>query len=252
MSSILTLDTCLNADSLDWMNNYTGAPFADLVFADPPFNIDWKYDIFIDKKPDQEFLDWTKSWVNLAISKCLKPEGQIYICMGDEYVSEIDVICRRELNLWRQDWLIWHYSFGQSGKLEKRRKFTRSKTHVLRFSKHPRNFYFDPISVAVPSGRLLKYADKRADPRGKCPDDVFVVKRIAGTHKERVPGMSTQMPGELVKPWIIATTKPGDTVYDPFPGSGIALKIAKITGRHYFGTELSPNYHSRIEKFLSC
>lgn len=246
MSSTLTIDTCLNTDSLKWMDEYQGQPFADLVFADPPFNIGWKYNTYDDEQPEDDFIDWNRRWINLAISKVLKPFGQIYICMGDEYVADICQICKRELKLTMQNWLVWHYTFGQSGKLDHRKRFTRSKTHILRFSVHPRKFYFDPISVAVPSGRLLEYADKRADPRGKCPDDVFITKRIAGTHKDRFPGMSTQMSEDLVKPWIIATTKAGDTIYDPFPGSGVSMVVAKKTGRHFFATELDTDYHSRI------
>lgn len=249
--SNLTIDTCINTDSLTWMTNYNGSPFADLIFADPPFNINWKYDIYIDKKPDQEFLDWNRQWISLAITKILKPHGQIFICMGDEYVGDIEVMCKRELNLTPQNWLIWHYGFGQSGKLHTRKRFTKSKTHIIRFSKHPTNFYFDPISIAVPSGRQTTYADKRADPRGKCPNDVFINKRIAGTHKDRVPGMTTQMPRELIRPWIISTTKPDDTIYDPFPGSGISLIVAKELGRHFFATELSPAYAQRITKRLN-
>lgn len=242
----MILNTCQNADSLAWMEAYEGEPFADLIFADPPFNIKWKYDIYIDEMPPEKFIEWNRRWIRLATNKILKPNGQIYICMFDEYISEIDVICRKELSLFCLNKLIWNFNFGQSGILHTRRRFTRSKTHILRMSKHKTLFTFNPQDIAVPSDRQLKYNDKRADGRGKCPDDVLRYKRVCGTHKDRVHGMSTQMPIEMVSMLIKAVTNAGDMIYDPFPGSGVALKAAKLLGRNFFGTELSPNYHRHI------
>lgn len=239
------MNTCLNIDSLTWMSNYTGEPFVDLIFADPPFNIKWKYDIYIDKMPDDEFIDWNRKWIAQA-KRILKPTGQMYICMFDEYVSEIDLICRKELGLYCQNKLIWNFNFGQSGILHTRKRFTRSKTHILRMSKHRTKFTFNPQDIAVPSARQLEYNDKRADGRGKCPDDVLRYKRIAGTHKDRFPSVTTQMPIEMVSMLIKAVTNAGDMVYDPFPGSGVSLRAAQLLNRNYFGTELSPNYTTRI------
>ena len=247
----MNLNTCINAESLAWMQAYEGDPFADLIFADPPFNIKWKYDIYIDEMPDDQFIEWNRQWIRLATTKILKPTGQMYICMFDEYVSDIDLICRRELGLFRQNWLVWNFSFGQSGKLLERRRFTRSKTHILRMSKNENVFTFNPQDIAVPSDRQTIYNDKRADPCGKCPDDVLKFKRIAGTHKDRVPGMSTQMPIEMVTMLVAGATNAGDIVYDPFPGSGVSLRASKLLNRNYFGTELSPNYHQRMVAMLN-
>ena len=224
-------------------------PFADLIIADPPFNIDWKYDVYIDKKNDEEFLNWNKEWISEA-KRLLNDSGNLIICMGDEYAADIDVLARRALGLHRRNWIIWHYTFGQSGKLETRKGFTRSKTHVFRYVKNPAKAYFDPISVAVPSDRQLKYNDKRGDPRGKVPNDVMMFKRIAGTHKDRFPQMSTQMPIEMVNVWIKAMTKAGDVVFDPFPGSGVSLRAAGLLDRKFLGVELSPDYTRRIKEKL--
>lgn len=241
-------NTCVNTDCVDWMKQVK-KPFADLIIADPPFNINWSYDIYDDKVSDRKFLYWSFEWIHEA-ARLLKPNGNLLICMGDEYISDIDVMCRRELGLDRRNWMIWHYTFGQSGKLETRKGFTRSKTHILRFIKD-KDFYFDPISVAVPSDRQRLYNDNRADSRGKVPNDVFVFKRIAGTHKDRFPGMSTQMPVELLEIWVQAMCPPKGIVFDPFAGSGSSLVAAKNQNRKYVGCELSPDYHARILKRLA-
>ena len=245
------INNVLNIDCVHWLKSYIGKPFADLMIIDPPFNISWSYDIYIDKMSDNDFIEWNKSWISLSINKILKPTGQIMICMGDEYISEIDILCRKELKLYRQNWLVWHYEFGQSGKLHTRKRFTRSKTHILRFSKHRTNYTFNATQIAVPSFRQTKYGDKRADDRGKCPNDVFINKRIAGTHKDRFSGMSTQMPQNMIETWISAMSNPGDMVVDLMCGSGVVLAAAKRLNRQYFGCELSPSYHERVIKRLS-
>lgn len=242
---------CINIDSIRWLQDYDDPKFADLVFADPPFNIGWEYDTIHDKLPDTDFLNWLRTWVSLCIDKVMKPNSQIVICMGDEYVSDLDVLCRKELKLYRQNWLIWHYGFGQSGKLDSRKRFTRSKTHLLRYSLHKSKFTFNGGDIAIPSDRLKKYADNRADPRGKCPDDVLIFNRIAGTHKSRVKGISTQMPVEMVSKLVKAFTNPNDCVYDPFPGSGVVLKSCIGTGRGCVATEISKAYYDLTMEWLS-
>jgi DNA modification methylase len=145
--------------------------------------------------------------------------------------------------------MVWHYKFGQSGKLDDRKAFTCSKTHILRFVKNG-NHYFNAEAVAIPSDRQLLYNDSRADPRGKCPDDVFIFKRIAGTHKERVKGIKTQMPLNLLRVWIKAMCKPKGVVFDPFAGSGASLVAAKIEKRKFLGIELSANYAKQVRARL--
>jgi len=244
----MEINKCINGNSLEWMKTID-KPFADLIIADPPFNIDFKYDSYNDNRPDDDFLAWSEEWIYEAF-RLLKSGGNMLIFMGDEYISDIDTICRKKLEMKRLEWLIWHYKFGQSGKLDNRKKFTRSKTHGLRFGKD-KKCYFDPISVATPSDRQLLYNDKRADPRGKCPDDVFSFKRIAGTHKERVKGVPTQMPVKLVRIWVKAMCKPGGLVFDPFAGSGSSLMAAKLESRNFLGVELSEECTKIINDRLS-
>jgi len=224
-------------------------PFANLIIADPPFNIGLEYDAYDDDQPVNDYLDWSRQWIAEA-KRLLHHDGNLLVCMGDEHVSDIDLICRQSLGLTRMNWIIWHYNFGQSGTLDTRKRFTRSKTHILRFVKDSKP-YFDAESVAVPSDRQKLYSDSRADPRGKCPDDVFNFKRIAGTHTERVAGIKTQMPVELLRILVKAMCRPKGTVFDPFPGSGASLVAAKLEKRKFLGVELSVNYTNTILKRLA-
>jgi DNA modification methylase len=83
----------------------------DLCFADPPFNIDYKYDLYVDSKPFREYMDWSGHWVE-GVKRLLRPGGTFWLAIGDAFASDLDVLCRRQLGFHRRSWVIWHYTFG--------------------------------------------------------------------------------------------------------------------------------------------
>ncbi len=223
-----------------------GEPFADLIFADPPFNIGYKYDKYYDKVKSKNYIAWTKEWMSVC-EKVLKPHGSFYIAIGDEYAANVKVIAD-ELGLFMRNWIIWHYTFGQQMK----KKFARSHTHIFYFVKDKENFTFNDYAVRVPSDRQLMYNDKRANPVGKMPDDVWDgYPRVCGTFKERTGWHPCQMPESLLKRIIAVSSKTGDCVLDPFSGSGTTLAAAKQLGRNYVGVEISQKYVANAKKRLA-
>jgi len=220
-------------------------PFADLIFADPPFNIGYKYDRYNDKVKSKNYIAWTKDWMTVC-KKVLKPAGSFYIAIGDEYAANVKVIAD-ELGLSMRNWVIWHYTFGQQMK----NKFARSHTHILYFVKDKNNFIFNDDAVRVISDRQKKYRDKRANPEGKMPDDVWdEYPRICGTFEERT-GFPCQMPESLLARIIRASSNEGDWVLDPLSGSGTTAVAAHKLNRVYTGIEISQNYVEESEKRIS-
>ena len=221
-------------------------PFVDLIFADPPFNIGYKYDKYHDKQKHENYIAWTKDWMT-ACKKVLKPHGSFYIAIGDEYAANVKIIAD-ELGLFMRNWLIWHYTFGQQMK----RKFARSHTHILYFVKDKNNFTFNDYAVRVPSDRQLIYNDKRANPAGKMPDDVWSqFPRVCGTFKERTGWHPCQMPESLLKRIIVVSSNTADCVLDPFSGSGTTVAAAYQLGRDYVGVEISQSYAEKAKKRLA-
>jgi DNA modification methylase len=220
--------------------------FADLIFADPPFNIGYKYDKYYDKVKSKNYIAWTRDWMTVC-KKVLKPDGSFYIAIGDEYAANVKLIAD-ELGLFMRNWIIWHYTFGQQMK----NKFARSHTHIFYFVNDGKNFTFNDHSVRVPSDRQLIYNDKRANPVGKIPDDVWGhYPRVCGTFKERAGWHPCQMPEQLLKRIISASSKRGDCVLDPFSGSGTTAAAAYQLGRNYVGVEMSASYVKKAEKRLA-
>jgi DNA modification methylase len=212
-------------------------PFADLIFADPPFNIGYKYDKYYDRVKKKNYISWTKDWMAVC-KRVLMPHGSFYIAIGDEYAANVKIIAD-ELGLFMRNWLIWHYTFGQQMK----NKFARAHTHIFYFVNDKNNFTFNDHAVRILSDRQLVYNDRRANPAGKMPDDVWdEYSRVCGTFKERTGWHPCQMPENLLKRIIAASSNPEDCVLDPFCGSGTTAVVAHQLGRNYVGVEISEKY----------
>jgi DNA modification methylase len=221
-------------------------PFADLIFADPPFNIGYKYDKYYDKVKKKNYIAWTKDWMSIC-KKVLKPHGSFYIAIGDDYAANVKIIAD-ELGLFMRNWIIWHYTFGQQTK----NKFARAHTHIFYFVNDSKNFTFNDYAVRVPSDRQLIYNDRRANPKGKMPNDVWdEFSRVCGTFKERQGWHPCQMPESLLKRIIAASSNPGDCVLDPFIGSGTTAAAAVQLGRNYVGVEISEKYVENANERLA-
>ena len=236
----------------------------DLAFADPPFNIGYDYDRYDDNRTSQDYLGWCRQWLG-EIVRALTPTGTFWLAIGDEYAAELKVAMQQEFQLTCRSWVIWYYTFGVNCK----NKFSRSHAHLFHMVKDAKTFTFNVDAIRVPSARQLVYGDRRANPKGRLPDDTWILRpqdladgfqsdedtwyfpRVAGTFKERAGWHGCQMPEQLLGRIIRACSNPGDLVLDPFGGSGTTLAVAKKLSRGYIGFELSEEYAKNISQRLA-
>lgn len=260
----LKLDKLHRGDCLELLKKVDDAS-VDLAFADPPFNIGYKYDVYKDKKSADEYLDWTRQWT-AAVSRVLKPDGTFWIAIGDEFAAEIKMIVQHDLGLICRSWVIWYYTFGVNCK----KKFSRSHVHLFHFVKNPKAYTFNAADIRVPSARQLVYGDSRANPDGRLPDDTWILRpqdvpesftakedtwfypRINGTFKERAGWHGCQMPEQVLGRIVKLSSSPGDTVLDPFAGSATTLAVAKKLDRRWLGIELSEDYYKKASTRLKA
>jgi site-specific DNA-methyltransferase (adenine-specific) len=166
-----TLNTIRRGDCIAGMNKLP-AGSADLVFADPPFNIGYDYDVYDDAREHQQYIDWSTEWIT-AVHRVLKPNGTFWLAIGDEYAAELK-LASQDVGFHCRSWVIWYYTFG----VNCARKFTRSHAHLFHFVKDPADFTFrdEDLDNRVPSARELVYNDKRANPKGRLPDDTWIIR----------------------------------------------------------------------------
>lgn len=228
----------------------------DLVFADPPFNIGYNYDVYRDSLSAEEYFDWSRKWIE-AVYRILKSNGTFWLAIGDEFAAELKIESQK-IGFHCRSWVIWYYTFGVNCS----RKFTRSHVHLFHFVKNPDDFVFraDELENRIPSARQLVYNDNRANSRGRLPDDTWILRpqdleggfqadedtwhfpRVAGTFKERLGFHGCQMPEQLLGRIIRTCSEPDALVVDPFSGSGTTVAVAKKLGRRYLGFDLSKDY----------
>ncbi|MEZ6094607.1 MAG: DNA methyltransferase [Pirellulaceae bacterium] len=237
----------------------------DLVFADPPFNIGYEYDVYDDSRAADDYLKWCRQWI-VGVYRALKPDGTFWLAIGDEFAAELKIESQKA-GFHCRSWVIWYYTFGVNCK----NGFSRSHTHLFHFVKDKKQFTFNRFNpqIRVKSARQLVYADNRANPDGRLPDNTWIIRpqdapesfspnhdtwyfaRVAGTFKEREGFHGCQMPEQLLARIIRASSNPQDLVLDPFGGSGTTLCVAKKLGRRFMGFELSPEYAKYINERLA-
>lgn len=231
----------------------------DLAFADPPFNIGYDYDVYDDKQHRDDYLTWSRNWIG-SVYRALKPDGTFWLAIGDEYAAELKLLSQ-ELGFHTRSWVIWYYTFG----VNCTQKFSRSHAHLFYFVKDPQRFTFraEELENRIPSARQLVYADARANPRGRLPDDTWVLRpqdladcftasedtwffsRVAGTFKERAGFHGCQMPEQLLGRIIRLCSREGELVVDPFSGSATTVAVAKKLGRRFLAFDVSAEYVAR-------
>ncbi|MHB1334325.1 MAG: DNA-methyltransferase [Candidatus Humimicrobiaceae bacterium] len=220
----------------------------DLVFADPPYNInkaDWDH---FDSQKD--YIDWSISWIK-EVSRILKPTGSLYICGFSEILADIKSPVMKFFYDCR--WIIWHYKnkacfandWGRSH--ESILHFRKSKNHKFNiqdiripYSEHTLKYPTHPQAVTSQYGSGKQHYWE-PNPDGAKPKDVLEIPTTCNGMHEKTPH-PTQKPEELLRKILFASSDENDTIFDPFVGSGTTVVCAEQLKRKWIGCDLSNEY----------
>jgi len=119
-------------------------------------------------------------------------------------------------------------------------KFTNKHETILWWTK-PGGVGEEPVFDVFPVREATKFHDSRNNLFGRNPGNVWEVDRVAFGSTEQTSHIAV-FPEEISDRIVLATTREGDIVLDPFSGSGTVCKMAKARGRHFIGCEISPLY----------
>lgn len=219
----------------------------DLIVADGPYSVtghEWDRVGSI-----QEYnLDLIKKF-----SRILKPGGALYLFGKHDAVDFIDYRPYLKLN----NRIVW---YQPSRLAQGRLNYTDNYDTIFYFSKAKAGiFNLDDIRVPqlvelvhrkrcenVPSVKNGKYGATKFNPKGKNPGNVWGdIKQLTYKSKEllsREMLNTIQKPERLMERIIKASSNPGDLVYDPFAGTGTALKVAAELGRNVVGAEVQKSF----------
>lgn len=212
----------------------------DLIVTDPPYNLNKDYGKSQDKLEFEEYLEFSRSWIAEA-KRVLKKDGTIYIFMGMRYISYLFSILEQEFGFTFNSWITWYYTQG----IGKTKGFSPRHDDILMFTKNSKKFTFNLDDIRVPQ----KFYRSINNMRGANPGNVWEFSHMHYCNKNR-QSHPTQKPEGLYERMILASSNLGDTVLDPFLGSGTCLRVCQHTGRNGIGIDLNPEYIEMTEERL--
>lgn len=213
---------------------------ADLIIADPPYNIGKDYGNKSDKQDFDEYIGFTKDWLT-ECHRILKNNGTIYVFIGFRFISYLYQIMEKDLNMNFINWISWHYTQG----IGKTKGFSPRHDDILMFSKSDK-YKFNLDDIRIPQ----KFYRKINNMRGANPGDVWEVSHIHYCQKGRRPH-PTQKPEALIERMILASSSEGDLVIDPFSGSGTTLRVCQQLNRNGIGIEINSEYVKQTHERLN-
>jgi site-specific DNA-methyltransferase (adenine-specific) len=246
-------------DKLFCQDVFTALPLlpnssVDLMFADPPYNLT---KTFNDRKFKQtsidEYAEWLDSWLAQTV-RVLKPTASVYIC-GD-WRSSAAIQRVGEKYFIPQNRITWEREKGRGTKSN-----WKNCSEDIWFFTVGDEHYFNVEAVMLKRKVIAPYTNRNGEPKDwmETRDGRFRVTHPSNLWTDlTVPYWSmpentdhpTQKPEKLLAKIVLASSREGDLVFDPFNGSGTTTVVAKKLGRHYLGVEVDESYCCLAKKRL--
>lgn len=229
-------------DSLEVMR-LLDSESVDMIFADPPFNVGKKYGGKASNDNRRDYYEWCADWIAEGF-RLLKPTGLFYLMTISRHVFRMG--CEMEKHGVFVNKIEWRNVSAAHGK----RGFWASTQPIVVFGKSKEykfHTYAQRRKIDMPrwggyttqaQGQLLDYWD-----------DIPFVYAGSIAHPEAILKPNTnekahpaQMPMNLVARCILFSTDEGDTVLDPFTGSGTTWVVCEKLNRYFIGIEREAEY----------
>lgn len=248
----LILDVVHPGDCVDIMRGLPEAS-VDLIFADPPYNLQLKGEL---RRPDNSRVDavddhwdrfasfdaydkFSRAWLSAA-RRLLKPDGAIWVIGSYHNIFRLGA-CLQDAGFWILNDVIWRKSNPMPNFRGKR--LTNAHETLIWAARSDQSRY-------VFNYEALKSLNDGVQMRSD-----WVIPLCTGSERlkdaEGAKAHPTQKPEALLHRVLIASTRPGDVVLDPFFGAGTTGAVARRLGRRFIGIEREPNYvalaRARIE-----
>ncbi len=243
----------LNGDILQ-MLKFVPDEFADLIIIDPPYNLTKNFNgLQFNSRSESSYDEYLESWFPLVCKK-LKASGSLYICGDWKCTSSLQRAVEKQLTILNR--ITWQREKGRGAKAN----WKNGMEDIWFAVKDPDNYYFNVEAVKIKRKVIAPYkADGKAKDwsetdgekvRLTYPSNFWDDISIPFWSMPENTDHPTQKSEKLYAKLILASSKEGDIVFDPFLGSGTASVTAKKLNRKYCGIELNEEYCLLAEKRL--
>ena len=246
------LDRTIMGDAFEVLP-YLPAGFVDLLIVDPPYNLDKDFNgRRFRKSSDELYEEYTEAWIK-AVLPLLKNDASIYVCCDWASGPPIWSVLKRYFRI--RSRITWQREKGR-GAL----KNWKNGMEDIWFATRSNDYTFNVDAVKL---RRRVIAPYRSDGKPKdweetgngnfrntCPSNFWDDISVPYWSMPENTAHPTQKPEKLLAKLILASSDPGDVVFDPFLGSGSTSVTAKKLGRHFIGVEIDPQYCVWAEKRL--
>ena len=246
-------------DQLYCQDVFTALPFVpdqsvDLMFADPPYNLTKTFNERKFRKSSlDEYAEWLDSWLAQTV-RILKPTASVYIC-GD-WRSSAAIQQVGEKYFLPQNRITWEREKGRGAKSN-----WKNCSEDIWFFTVSDDYFFNVEAVKMRRQVIAPYTDGNGAPkdweetkngrfRVTHPSNLWTDLTVPYWSMPENTDHPTQKPEKLLAKIILASSREGDLVFDPFNGSGTTTVVAKKLGRSYLGVEVDETYCCLAQKRL--
>lgn len=239
------VDLLINADALTVLDKIPDE-CASLIIIDPPYNLSKTFNSSkFNAMSDNMYEEYLRTWFKKVCDK-LKPDGSLYMCGDWKCSSSQQKVISEELTVINR--ITWQREKGRGAKTN----WKNAMEDIWFAVKDKDNYYFDVDSVKMKRQVIAPYKEngkpkdwKETDEgnfRITFPSNFWDDISIPFWSMPENTDHPTQKPEKLIAKLVLASSRPGDIVLDPFVGSGTTCVVAKKLGRHYLGIEIDEEY----------
>ncbi len=236
---------------LDWLP----VGFVDLLFVDPPYNLSKSFGAAsFRERSVADYQLWLEAWLPRLLP-ILKPTASVYLCGDWRSAAAIQTVMQQHLIL--RNCITWEREKGRGAKAN-----WKNAAEQIWFGTVSERYTFNLEAVKLKRRVIAPYRDASGQPKDwqrqssgnyrlTHPSNLWTDLTVPFWSMSENTDHPTQKPEKLLAKIILASSNPGDLVFDPFLGAGTAAVVAKKTGRSYVGIELDPVYCCLSEKRLA-
>jgi len=238
-------DVVIHGNLLDCLDLIPNESF-ELIIVDPPYNLDKDFgEVKFWAQKNDAYEEYLRSWFGKVCDK-LKPQGSLYMCGDWKCCASMQRVIEERLTIVNR--ITWQREKGRGAQ----NNWKNGMEDIWFAVKDAKRYYFDVDAVKL-KRRVLAPYKKDGAPKdweecdaGKyrltCPSNFWDDISVPFWSMPENTDHPTQKPEKLYAKLILASSKPGDRVFDPFLGSGTSAVVAKKLGRHFCGIELNKEY----------